>query len=187
MEITGDIQGCGTVHIDGILHGDLKVEEGVVIGQNGKVFGTITTSQLTISGTVEGKVFCDELEVTETGIVSDDIHAINIHSDGTLHAFILAEEKIHINSHGKVTTDKMQSKHVIVNGQVEGNVTATEMLEINKDGSVHGEMTITKIKVAEGGIMLGQMQTYRSGQASDAVTDDPDEKVEDLPEGSGES
>jgi cytoskeletal protein CcmA (bactofilin family) len=166
MEITGTVQGCGTLHIDGTLRGDLEVKDGIVVGKNGKVYGNITTGKLTVSGTVEGRIFCDELDVTRTGIISDDIHAVTLRSDGTINALILAEDKVHITSHGKVTTEKMQGKHITVSGEVKGNVTASELLEINKDGRVEGEMTITKIKVDEGGIMLGQMQTYQPTKAA---------------------
>jgi cytoskeletal protein CcmA (bactofilin family) len=162
IEITGNIKGCGTLHIYGTLHGDLEIEEGVVIGENGKVFGNITTGNLIVSGTVEGQVICEHLDVTRTGTVSNDIQTNTLRSDGTLKALIFAKEEIDITANGNVTTDKMYSKHITVNGSVKGNITAAELLEINQDGSVEGEMTIAKIKVAEGGMMLGQMQTYQS-------------------------
>ncbi len=160
MEIKGDFQGCGTLHVDGTIHGDLFIDESVVIGKNGTVHGNIHSKKVVISGTLTGYVACDILEVAQTGSISDKIDAREIVSDGTLEATLLASDTIHITRNGKVKTERMESKHIVVNGQISGNVIASEMLEVNKDGHVRGKMTVKKIKVAEGGLMLGTMTTY---------------------------
>jgi cytoskeletal protein CcmA (bactofilin family) len=98
--------------------------------------------------------------VTQTGHLTETIEANKIVSDGKLEAVMTDCDEIRITKNGKVVTSKMMGKHIIVNGSIEGNVIATELLEINKDGHVKGEMQVKKIKVSEGGLMLGTMLTY---------------------------
>ncbi len=160
MEILGNVKGCGSIRIDGKVHGDVKVEEDVVIGNEGIVTGDVSAKKVVVSGKINGTVHCDSLEVTQTGYVADTIHAKKIVSDGKLEAVMSDCDTIHITKNGRVETKKMMAKHIVVNGEIEGTVVATELLEINQDGRVKGEMTVRKIKVSEGGLMLGTMLTY---------------------------
>ena len=160
IEILGNIRGCGTIHVEGKIHGDLTVDESVIIGKNGVVNGDIKSKKVIVSGKVNGTTKCDTLEVTQTGYLTDTIEARVIVSDGKIEGSITKSESIHITRNGHVQTSKMMGKHIMVNGSIEGNVIATELLEINKDGRVKGEMQVKKIKVSEGGLMLGTMLTY---------------------------
>ena len=170
MNIQGNVEGCGMIHIDGTVHGDINVEETVVIGASGSVYGNIKSKKVIVSGKLEGSVSCASLEITQTGIVSDKIVAKEIIADGTVDATLIADESIRVTENGNITTEHMQSKHITVNGHINGNVTASELLEINKDGEVKGKMVVKKIKVTEGGLMLGSMLTY---DASDEVKSAP--------------
>ena len=161
LTITGNIKGCGTVHIDGTVEGDVEVEEGIVLGASGRIHGNITSKSITISGDLTGHIFGETVEVTTSGTVSNDIHAVNLTVDGNVEGFVQADEKIHVAKNGSIISDRMESKHIVVHGAVSGNVTATELLEINQNGKVEGEMTVKRIKVDEGGMMLGSMQTYQ--------------------------
>ena len=176
MKIKGTINGCGMIHVDGSILGDLIIDENVVIGINGIVRGNVKAKKVMISGKLEGSVICDTLEVTKTGSISDKINAKTILSDGTLDATILAENSIHITENGKVTTGRMQARHITVNGNIDGDVTASELLEINKDGQVKGTMKVKKIKVTEGGLMLGTMLTYDSADSMKPI--DKKEKLD---------
>jgi cytoskeletal protein CcmA (bactofilin family) len=160
MEILGNVKGCGSIHIEGKVHGDLSVDDQVIIGKEGLVNGDVHAKKVIVSGKINGNVNCEMLEVTQTGSLSQTIMADKIVSDGKIEATISECDTIHITKNGKVTTKKMMGKHIIVNGSIEGNVIATELLEINKDGRVKGEMQVKKIKVSEGGLMLGTMLTY---------------------------
>lgn len=161
IEIKGDIKGCGSIHIDGIVHGNVEVDERVVIGQTGKVYGDVRSKEVIISGELQGTLECKKLEVTRTGVVSHAIKADQVVSDGKVDALIDAKMSVHITQNGVLNTKKLESRNIVVNGHIEGNIIASELLEINKDGRVKGEMTVKKIKVAEGGLMLGTMLTYR--------------------------
>ncbi len=166
IAITGNIKGCGTVHIDGTVDGDIEAEEGIVLGTSAKVNGNITSKSITISGELTGRIFGEKVEITESGRVTNDIHATELLVDGKVDGFVQATEKITVDKNGEVLSEKMESKFIIVHGEIEGNVTATELLEINQNGKVKGEMTVKKIKVDEGGMMLGSMLTYQPQSTS---------------------
>lgn len=183
MNIHGNVEGCGMIHIDGTVHGDINVDETIVIGASGSVYGNVKSKKVIVSGKLEGSVSCTSLEITQTGIVSDKIVAKEITADGTVDATLIADESIRVTENGNITTEHMQSKLITVSGHINGNVTASELLEINKDGEVKGKMVVKKIKVTEGGLMLGSMLTY---DASDDVkpaqveTDSANEESEAL-------
>lgn len=160
MEISGSVKGCGTLHIDGKIDGDLTVDENAVIGKDGVVKGDVSAKNVIVSGKVHGCIKCETLEVTQTGEVLNTIHASKVVTDGKIEAGMEECDLIHITQNGVVKTKKMTGKQIIVNGNIEGNVVATELLEISKDGCVKGEMMVKKIKVLEGGLMLGTMMTY---------------------------
>jgi len=160
IEVLGNVKGCGTVHVDGKIHGDLTTDGDVLIGKEGVVNGNVNAKKVVVSGKINGNTKCETLEVTQTGQLTEIIKANRIVSDGKLEAVMTDCESIHITKNGKVVTAKMMARHIVVNGSIEGNVVATELLEINKDGQVKGEMQVKKIKVSEGGLMLGTMLTY---------------------------
>ncbi len=160
MEILGNVKGCGSMHVEGKIHGDLTTDGDVIIGKDGIVNGNVKAKKVVVSGKINGSTKCETLEVTQTGQLTETIEANKIVSDGKLEAIMTDCESIHITKNGKVVTAKMMGKHIVVNGMIEGNVVATELLEINKDGQVKGEMQVKKIKVSEGGLMLGTMLTY---------------------------
>jgi len=160
ISIRGDIKGCGTIHIDGIIDGNIDAEQSIVIGEKGIVTGNIKSKMIMVSGVLNGTVICDSLEVKSKGKVSSRIEVKTLVSDGILNADILAKESIIITQNGKTNSDKMQSKNILVNGSVKGNVVASQLLEIGKNGIVEGSMSVKNIKTQEGGRMLGNMSTY---------------------------
>lgn len=178
MNIKGDIKGCGAIRIDGTIDGSLVLDDNIIIGKSGVVNGDISAKKVIVSGTLNGMITCDLLEVTQTGIIGTDINAKKIISDGKLSGTITAEEMIHITENGTVKADNIKSKLILVNGRIVGNVIATELLEINKEGQVKGEMTVKKLKVTEGGLMLGTMLTYQSSNAVKKVAETKDKVLE---------
>ena len=163
MEIIGNVKGCGTVHIDGTVHGDVKTDESIVLGKNGKVNGDIEAGKVVVGGHVTGLIKCETLEIAQGGVVTETVEAKKIVCDGLLEGSVNDAETIHITKNGKVETKKMVGGHIVVDGTVEGNIVAKTLLEINENGRVKGEMTVRKIKVNEGGLMLGTMLTYDAG------------------------
>jgi cytoskeletal protein CcmA (bactofilin family) len=57
---------------------------------------------------------------------------------------------------------------VIVLGEVTGNVTASEKVDIRDNGSVDGDVTAPRVAIAEGAHFRGAIDMQRAGQGSKA-------------------
>jgi cytoskeletal protein CcmA (bactofilin family) len=161
MEVTGNLHGSDTVHIDGKVTGDITVSNALVIGKSGVVYGEVKAKNAIINGKLEGSIVCETLEVMETGEVSKKIQADTIILDGTVTGNVIGLQSVEIQPHGKVSVEKLESKKIIVRGSVKGNVVASELLDIGSEGSVEGEISVKTIKTAEGSRMVGTMSTYK--------------------------
>jgi cytoskeletal protein CcmA (bactofilin family) len=162
MRVQGGISGCGTLHIDGHIQGNVENFDTLIIGESGSVNGNIKASQAIISGKVEGNIECNYLEVLKSGNLSSHITTNSAKIDGTLKADILAEKNITIEKNGNIDATMLQSAQISVLGSLKGKIIASELLSISSTGKVDGEIIAKKIKVEEGGCMLGSMSTYES-------------------------
>lgn len=159
IEITGNFKGKGSVQVEGILHGDINVTS-VVIGENGTINGNVTATNVIVNGKLNGSVFCDTLEVMPNGNVSNDIKVKELLISGNATGEIEATTEITIDNTAHVTANRMKSKKILINGVFEGNVIASELLEVGTTGSVEGKITVKNIKTHEGGKLLGSMHQY---------------------------
>lgn len=60
------------------------------------------------------------------------------------------------------------AKTVVVLGEVTGNITASEKVDIRDNGSVDGDITSPKVAIAEGAHFRGAIDMNRSGGAPKA-------------------
>lgn len=164
MEVTGNLHGSDTVHIDGKVVGDIIVSNTLVIGKSGIVQGEVKAKNAIINGKLEGSIICETLEVMQTGEISKQIQADTMILDGTVTGHVIGLKSIEIQSNAKLTVEKLESKKITVSGSVKGNIVASELLEINSTGSVEGEISVKNIKTAEGSRMVGTMSTYEAKQ-----------------------
>jgi cytoskeletal protein CcmA (bactofilin family) len=162
MEVTGNLNGSDTVHIDGKVVGDIIVSNTLVIGKSGIVQGEVKAKNAIINGKLEGSIICETLEVMETGEISKQIQADTMILDGTVTGYVIGLRSIEIQSNAKLKVEKLESKKITVSGSVQGNIVASELLEINSTGSVEGEISVKTIKTAEGSRMVGTMSTYEA-------------------------
>ena len=81
FEIEGTIKAKSFVRIDGIVHGDVFVEEGLIMGEKGIINGDISTKEAIIFGTLNGNVKVDSLEIKSTGKVIGEISTQLIQMD----------------------------------------------------------------------------------------------------------
>lgn len=65
------------IRIGGKVIGDVRVESGVVPGENGVIEGDVFTKFAIIYGSVSGNVHATQLEIKRTGRISDEIRLIN--------------------------------------------------------------------------------------------------------------
>jgi cytoskeletal protein CcmA (bactofilin family) len=89
---------------------------------------------------------------------SEDL-TIEGHVEGKIE---LRENVLTIGPNGKIKAEVF-AKAVIVLGEVTGNVTASEKIDIRDNGSVDGDITSPRIAIAEGAHFRGSVDMQRGG------------------------
>jgi len=155
--INGTVVGNDTIHVDGDIEGSIEVDNIVVIGKSGIVNGDIKAQKVISSGTINGTIKCDELEVMEPSIVKESVHARKVEVKGKVEGDVLCDGLI-IEPRGFVE-GKVQAKSVIVAGSVVGDV-ACDLLSTKETGYVKGSMFVSNIS-NEGGKVEGSIGQYK--------------------------
>lgn len=74
-KIVGNITADSDYRIDGLVEGDLQCTGKVVIGEAGKVKGTIDCQNAEIMGLLEGKISCsNQLSLRASGKIVGDVN-----------------------------------------------------------------------------------------------------------------
>ena len=92
---------------------------------------------------------------------SEDL-TIEGHVEGTIQ---LKEHVLTIGPNGKIKA-AVFAKAVIVLGEVTGNVTASEKVDIRDNGSVDGDIISPRVAIAEGAHFRGTVDMQRKGGAA---------------------
>jgi cytoskeletal protein CcmA (bactofilin family) len=73
-KIVGNITADSDYRIDGLIEGDLQCTGKVVIGEAGKVKGTIVCLNAEILGLMEGKITCrEQMSLRASGKIAGDV------------------------------------------------------------------------------------------------------------------
>src|SRR3954452_1423313 len=96
---------------------------------------------------------------------SEDL-TIEGHVEGTIQ---LKEHVLTIGPNGRIKA-QVFAKSVIVLGEVTGNVTASEKVDIRDNGSVDGDIISPRIAIAEGAHFRGSVDMQRKGGAAQPQT-----------------
>jgi len=72
LRITGEITSSGTVEVQGEIDGNITAN-GLIIGHEGRVKGSISASSVEVKGQFSGKVACDSFTLRSTAVVKADI------------------------------------------------------------------------------------------------------------------
>jgi len=91
---------------------------------------------------------------------SEDL-TIEGHVEGTIQ---LRDHVLTIGPNGKIKA-QVFAKAVIVLGEVTGNVTATDKVDIRDNGSVDGDIISPRVAIAEGAHFRGSVDMQRKGGA----------------------
>ena len=91
---------------------------------------------------------------------SEDL-TIEGHVEGTIQ---LRDHILTIGSNGRIKA-QVFAKAVIVLGEVTGNVTASEKVDIRDNGSVDGDIVSPRVAIAEGAHFRGTVDMQRKGAA----------------------
>ncbi|HEY0872874.1 MAG TPA: polymer-forming cytoskeletal protein [Vicinamibacterales bacterium] len=87
----------------------------------------------------------------------------------------LRQNVLTIGANGKIKA-QVFAKAVIILGEVIGNVTATEKVDIRDNGSVDGDITSPRVAIAEGAHFRGSIDMQRGGAKTEKA-----EKAENKP------
>lgn len=77
----------------------------------------------------------------------------------------LRQNVLTIGANGRIKA-QVFAKAVIILGEVTGNVTATEKVDIRDNGSVDGDIASPRVAIAEGAHFRGAIDMQRAGQAT---------------------
>jgi cytoskeletal protein CcmA (bactofilin family) len=74
-KIVGNITADSDFRVDGLIEGDLNCTGKVVIGEAGKIKGTVSCANAEIMGLMEGKINCSQqLSLRTSGKIVGDVH-----------------------------------------------------------------------------------------------------------------
>ena len=74
-KIVGNVTADSDFRIDGLIEGDLQCSGKVVIGEEGKIKGTIVCQNAEIMGLLEGKITCrQQLSLRASGRIQGEVH-----------------------------------------------------------------------------------------------------------------
>ena len=89
----------------------------------------------------------------------------------------LRQNVLTIGPNGRIKA-QVFAKAVIILGEVTGNVTATEKVDIRDNGSVDGDIAAPRVAIAEGAHFRGSIDMQRTGKPADSK---PGDKTEAKP------
>ena len=78
-KVEGMLISDAFIRIDGEVEGDMRIDEGAIIGDKGLVTGDIKTKSLIIYGMVNGNIDSYSLEIKNSGCVNGKIHTSKLH------------------------------------------------------------------------------------------------------------
>ena len=84
----------------------------------------------------------------------------------------LKDNVLTIGPNGKIKAEVF-AKAVVVLGEVTGNVTASEKVDIRDNGSVDGDIASPRVAIAEGAHFRGSVDMQRAGQKAAAKPAQP--------------
>jgi len=107
--------------------------------------------------------------------------------EGTVEGKVeLSEHVLTVGTHGKIKAEVF-AKVVIVLGEVTGNITASEKVDIRDSGSVDGDITSPRVAIAEGAHLRGSVDMQKKPAAvpvaAPAQAAKPEVKPAPLPAG----
>ena len=145
LKSTGSNEGTQATRSKGFRGGDTNTG-GDSLSSRGNLVATIGKS-IIFKGELTGS---EDLEVN--GTVEGDVK--------------LPDNTLTIGQTGRVMAS-VSAKSILIVGKVEGNVTATERIEIEASGIVNGDLRAPRLLVQEGAVMNGSVE-MTSGKPAEA-------------------
>ncbi len=152
----GGFIGDDSIHIDGTIYGDVKVNNVVIIGETGRVNGKIQAKQIITSGICQGDILCDSIELLEGSRSLSNIKANKILLKGALKGKIVCGG-LFVHEHAAIEAD-IEAKNVSAGGKIKGNIICKQ-LKILNTGYLKGNLFADRI-INEGGHVEGFIGRY---------------------------
>ena len=160
LKIKADIEGGGSLIIGGSFEGSVKIEETLFI-EKGAIFnGKVKAKNVKIAGEFLGEVEAILVEVTSNSKFTGIINSNKSFLAGIINGIVNSKDSIEVLLSGDIKTKEFKSGNIKISGKVNGNIIASNLLEVTKDGSVSGEIVTKGIKTEQGGTIIGNIQTY---------------------------
>ena len=88
----------------------------------------------------------------------------SLYIDGRVEGSInLAGNRVTIGRNGVVAAN-INAREIVVLGKVRGNLTASDRVDIRAEGSVHGDISTSRISVEDGASLKGGIQVRSDGK-----------------------
>ena len=85
----------------------------------------------------------------------------SVHIEGTVEGSIeLPEDRVTVGRNGRVSAN-IAAQDIVVLGEVLGSCNASDLLNIRCDGSLHGDVVVSRISVEEGAYLTGSIDIRR--------------------------
>ena len=99
----------------------------------------------------------------------------NLHIDGRIKGAVRLNGDVLIGNAGVVEAE-IEAENVVIQGQVTGNVTARQQLEIQPSGKLIGDCSARSIDIKEGAMFEGRSKMIRSSAAPSQPSSKTDKK-----------
>ena len=152
----GNIIGNDSIHIEGEVRGDVKVNNVVIVTKSGSITGNVQAKQLISSGKIQGKMICDTVELLEHSKTEGDIKSNKILVKGLYVGNVLSGG-VFIHEHAKFQAS-VEAKSVVAGGKIEGMIVCKE-LKILPTGYIRGKTFADRI-LNQGGHVEGFIGKY---------------------------
>lgn len=114
----------------------------------------------------------------DTKIIGDLFFKGTFRVDGRFKGKVDSESTLIIGDSGKVEAD-IKIGHIIINGEIKGNIHASTKVEVNANGRVFGTITSPKLIVEEGAYLEANCQTTdKAPQTTPAISPAPEKNQE---------
>ncbi len=133
-QMQGELNLTGKLHVDGMLEGRIHSEDDLTVGRQGVVRGNIRARQVTVSGVLEGELYCESLHIEKGGRV----HA-NVSSDELIiepKASFVGERRTHIKPQARLV--QLQSE------QEQSDTDCLEGLDYHLIDSLPDKITLSR-------------------------------------------
>ena len=118
-----------------------------------------------LDGEAKSQIGRDIVNIGKSVVIKGELNGsedltIEGHVEGKIE---LSEHVLTIGPNGKIKA-QLFAKAVIVLGEVTGNISATEKVDIRENGSVEGDIQAPRVAIAEGAHFRGSVDMQRAGK-----------------------